>query len=339
MLEIKISSKRFDCEISINHKITVFVGNSGVGKTQFVKALTDKSGAYKVAMSDNCKAFKITKDSWYYVLDGIEKSGEKSILVVDDEDFVFSVDFARKFSQNKSSYLLIIGRTDIIQEKLGNWNCLPIAADAVKEFVGEGKNHKTIPALEYNVVSANKVTVDVCLCEDKKSGFVFFSKIFKEIYSADSKDKLLGYISNHEELFRDRSVYLCIDCAASGLLLRNIYYLLSTLKCNLTFCSKYESFEYLLLKSNFFNISDEEIYSDLVSYLSIERRCTSLLEDITRDKVYAYNKGTLSKCFYEDCCVEDRSKSQCHIGLSGDKISALLVGTEFEFLLKLRQVF
>lgn len=337
-MDIKIVSKRFNCDVSLNHKITIFIGDSGVGKTQFVKALTDKSGAYKVSMSEDYKVYKLTRDSWYFIMDGIEATQEKSILIVDDEDFVFKNEFANKFKHNKSSYLIIVGRTNIIQDRIESWNNLPVATNALKEFIGEGKEHRIIDALEYNIVSADSINIDICLCEDKKSGFTFFSKIFKETCSSDGKDKLLKCIITNKQLFANKSVYLCIDSAASGVLLRDVFYLLSELGSRLVFCNKYESFEYLLLRSNFFNITDEEIWSDILSYLSLERRCTNLLKEITKNEIYAYSKGNLSECFYENCCMKDRSKTQCNKGLGGDKITALLIGTEFEFLLKLRQV-
>lgn len=41
---------------------------------------------------------------------------------------------------------------------------------------------------------------------------------------------------------------------------------------------------------------------------------------------------------FEDCYIMNRSKLQCDKGMSGDKIESMLLNTEFEFLLKLRQV-
>ena len=40
-------------------------------------------------------------------------------------------------------------------------------------------------------------------------------------------------------------------------------------------------------------------------------------------------------CYYKDCCAKSR-KDKCDRGLSGDKIKAMLINTEFEYLLNLR---
>lgn len=74
---------------------------------------------------------------------------------------------------------------------------------------------------------------------------------------------------------------------------------------------------------------------DILGSMSKEIACEKVITTLTSSKYYKYEKSyDLCYCYYKDCCAQNR-KDKCDKGLSGEKIEALLVDTEFEYLLKL----
>lgn len=339
MLDIAVRSKKYNCDLTLEHKVSVILGNSGVGKSLFVKAVTDVSGAYKVQVSQPFRFQLLTLQTWEDTLTVAMDKKESYIYLVDDEDFIFSKRFGELYSKITTSYFVLIVRTQILENDLVHWNGISISAKAIYQFEKDGRNHKIVPINAYNVhtVEGNE-NVDLCICEDRKSGYQFFKKIFKHIESSDGKDSILKFIKDHPDDIRNRDVYIVVDYSAIGFKIKEIYYYLKLLNATMYLSTKYESFEYLLLKSNFFKLHDDVIKKDLLGYVSLEDRCTELLKSITKGKIYAYNKGSAPLCYFEDCCTMNRSKLQCDKGMSGDKIEAMLLNTDFEFLLKIRQV-
>ena len=145
-------------------------------------------------------------------------------------------------------------------------------------------------------------------------------------------------VLNNYECLKNKVLYLVVDCAAIGFKLDNIITYLCKLGCRIYLSMEYESFEYLLLRSNFFNIDILTIKNNILQFASLEEKCTQLLEQITKGKIYTYSKGDVPLCYLEDCCKMNRSRVTCDKGMSGDKIEAMLKGTEFEFILEMRQV-
>lgn len=339
MLDIAVRSKKYNCDISIEHKVSIILGDSGVGKSLFVKAVTDVSGAYKVQVSEPFKFQLLTLKTWEDVLVSSLSKNENYIFLVDDEDFVFSRRFGEVYAQTKSSYFIFIVRTQVSEYDLEHWNGIAISAKAIYQFEKDGKEHRIVPVNKYNMHTVTgSECIDFCICEDSKSGYQFFKKIFKHVESLDGKDNIVRYIRDHYVDIEDKSVYIVVDYAAIGFKLKDIYYYLKLLNARMYLSSKYESFEYLLLKSNFFSMNDKDIKSGILQYASLEDRCTELLKEITKGKIYSYSKGSIPVCYIEDCCKMNRAKLQCDSGMSGDKVKALLINTDFEFLLKLRQV-
>ncbi len=339
MLDIVVRSKKYNCDLALEHKVSVILGDSGVGKSLFVKAVTDVSGAYKVQVSQSFRFQLLTSQTWEDILLVAADKKEPYIYLVDDEDFIFSKRFGELYSRITTSYFVLIVRTQILEDDLVHWNGISISAKAIYQFEKDGRNHKVVPMNKYNIHTVEGTeNVDLCICEDSKSGYQFFKRIFSNIGSSEGKDSILKFIKDHDNAIRNKDVYIVVDYSAIGFKIKDIYYYLKLLNATMYLSTKYESFEYLLLKSNFFKLSDDIIKKDLLKYVSLEDRCTELLKSITKGKIYAYNKGSAPLCYFADCCIMNRSKLQCDKGMSGDKIESMLLNTEFEFLLKLRQV-
>lgn len=142
MLSITVRNKRFNCDICLEHKVSIFTGNLGVSKTCFVKALLDESGAYKVECSTPIQVELLSARNW-------ETRFSSSyncipLFVVDDKDFVFTKEFGEQFNKLDNCYLIIISRVDYRRK-----NVICATNNSVYEFVADGINHKIIPKINF----------------------------------------------------------------------------------------------------------------------------------------------------------------------------------------------
>ena len=109
MVRIEVQNKRYNCDLTLKHKVSVFIGDSGVGKSWFVKALMDESNGYKVNYSIPVHAVELNGRDWDVQLNGIYNT--TPLFIADDCDFVFSIVFCNIFISIEMCYLIIIART------------------------------------------------------------------------------------------------------------------------------------------------------------------------------------------------------------------------------------
>lgn len=341
MLSIEVRNKRYNCDLVLKHKISVIKGDSGTGKTWLTKALVDISGGYKVTYSQIVIPVLLNEREWEHQLIGDYK--DTPLFIVDDCDFVFTKEFGNIFNTIGICYLILIIRTSVRIDKLERMNTISVSGDAIYNFVANGIEHTINTDIDFKTIQVDKeVHCNRILCEDSGSGFTFFKHLYgnDNVVSSFGKDNIVKHIiSKYEEYSKLDSLLLIVDYSAIGLRLREILGILKFCNINVYMIVKYKSFEYMLLRSNMFNISEEDICRDELSYPSLEVACESLLTKITKDKIYTYDKRKeLKPCYYLDCCMMNRRELQCDRELSGDKIESLLKDTEFDILLKVKVV-
>ena len=144
MLQIKVRSKKYNCDLSLEHKVTVIIGDSGRGKTQLVKALRDRSGGYKVDYNQSIKVVVLEDDNWKHLLTSYN---EVPLFIVDDCDFVFTEEFGRMFNSLCDCYLIAITRTQNRVKKIDEASSIPVSNDAVYEMIADGIEHKIVSAM------------------------------------------------------------------------------------------------------------------------------------------------------------------------------------------------
>lgn len=341
MLSIEVRNKRYNCDLTLKHKVSVIKGDSGTGKTWLTKALADVSGGYKVTYSRQVTPVFLNAHEWEHQLTG--EYEHTPLFIVDDCDFVFTKEFGNLFNATGVCYLILIIRASVRVDKLERMNTISISGDAIYDFVSDGIEHTIIPDIDFKTIQVNKeIHCDKILCEDSGSGFTFFKHLYgsNNVVSSFGKDNIINHIVSNYDMYNDlNSLLLIVDYSAIGLRLKEILSVLKFCKINVYMIVKYKSFEYMLLRSNMFSIPEEDICRDELNYPSLEVACEHLLTNITKDKIYSYDKKRdLKPCYYLDCCVMDRSSRPCDRGLSGDKFKSLLIDTEFDILLKVKVV-
>lgn len=341
MLSIEVRNKRYNCDLVLKHKVSVIKGDSGTGKTWLTKALIDISGGYKVAYNQRVTPVLLNEREWKHQL--ICNYESTPLFIVDDCDFVFTKEFGSVFNRIGICYLILIMRTSVRMDKLERMNTISVSGDAVYNFVANGIEHTITPDIDFKPIQVDKeIHCSKVLCEDSGSGFTFFKHLYgsNNVVSSCGKDGIVECIMNsYEEYNRLDSLLLLVDYSAIGLRLKEILGILKFCNINVYMIVKYKSFEYMLLRSNMFSVSEEDICRDELSYPSLEVACETLLANLTKDKIYSYDKRKeLKSCYYLNCCTMNRSELQCDRGLSGNKIKSLLIDTEFDILLKVKVV-
>lgn len=341
-IHIKISGLKYECEMTLHERVTVIVGDSGRGKTVFAKAAQNRSRGYNVELSNPEYSIQLLElESWEAVLEKDITDARKRIYIIDDADYMYTHDFARVYKRVKGSYFIFITRLEA-EAKFEDWNTIPFSAGEIYTFVAEGKKHYLTPLYNYPKLKDDEYTpelVDVCITEDSKSGYEFAQYLFKEVLTANGKDNIVNTLSQNRKCLRGKSVFFFMDFSAAGFGIKEVMDVARAYGIRSIFSRKIESLEYVFLKSNFFSVSDDEIFNDeLLNFLSVERRCTELLEELSKGTQLAYTKAKLNECYVIKCCPKVGGRGRCTRGMRGDKLDTLLGGTAFEYLLRVRQV-
>lgn len=334
-LNIVINSKRVKFNFTFEHRISYIVGDSGTGKTRFVKALMDTSGVYDKSFSIPVRCIELTETNWDILVSS--NYNETVMFVVDDKDFVRSVNFSKCIKDIRNAFFVFIIRSGSLLSSIKDLSTLSVHGNAIYNITVENETH--VLRRYYNYKDKMPCNVDAFLCEDSKSGFIFFKSLYNNgnVISLKGRDNAIRFIEDNEKLLKTfNTVVLFVDYSAIGFKIELMEAYLNLLGVNVYIYPTYESFEYMLLNSNMFNDVEYD-YSNYLQYSSHEDMYTSLLEGITSGKVYSYSKSSDFKtCYYEDCCTVNRKHLNCDRGISGDKMEGLLLGSKFNFLLELR---
>lgn len=137
MLQIEVRSKKYNCDLTLDRKVSVIIGNSGRGKTQLVKAIRDTSGGYKVKYNQNVEVIVLEDNNWKQLL--TSSYDNIPLFIVDDCDFPFTKEFNEIFNSLGECYLVIIARTQYCTYKSNT-----SIVSAVYEMIAKGIEHRII---------------------------------------------------------------------------------------------------------------------------------------------------------------------------------------------------
>lgn len=346
-MKLIIDSDLFKCEIPLDRRITILRGDSGTGKSTIVDLVSGVIPDVHI----NCPLETIvtTVDTWVAVM----QSAYDSLLIFDDLEIVSSLKFARflKQTSENGNYFLIVGREDISLQEL-EFKHLSYSVFSMWELKADGVMHKAVPMFKDRICCTPDY--DLVLTEDSSGGFQFFSQLFdcKVLSTSAGKNSisndLFQLVLNN--LYGYKKILVLFDSAAFGChvtdFLETVNYL-DNLDVEIYYCFGYESFEYLLLKTNLFagNSKVQEHFGNLSryanKYMSWETYFEELLEDVTVTLPFKYvHSRSLKDCYYKNCRDSEYfNKFKCEkcIGFTEQpKFEFLLKGTEFEAFLQKR---
>ena len=300
--KVSVKNSKNSYEFVLKRNITILTGNSGSGKTTLYDMIWDynrfgKQSGVKLVCDKNVVA--LGKDDWERRITEIEDS----IIVIDEEDFIKSYDFARVV-QNSSNYFLLITRFYL--------QGLPYSVDEVYEISGNKKKsfrplYKDIEKMYHDPAKRElPFEPEVIITEDSKSGFQFFKKITSGTdvlcVTADGKSNIYKCLNAYE----DKKVLIIADGAAFGSEMGD---LVKRQKLGFQKIGIFlpESFEWLILKSGLVCLPDmdeiqsPELFVDSKDFLSWEQYFTKLLETLSQNPEYKlYKKKELAEYYLHD---------------------------------------
>lgn len=153
-VDISIRSKRLEYEFEIREKIAFILGDSATGKTKMVSLINNLGNpSVKISVSNGFDLISISESEFSKFIKHANRRIHEnkysslkeywddinnfpivnSVIVIDDEDFVESKEFATFVNADKYNYYIIINRTQI--SKIG------YSVYEVYELKTNGKSH------------------------------------------------------------------------------------------------------------------------------------------------------------------------------------------------------
>lgn len=332
--------RNYKIDLRLKDKITVLTGESASGKSTLHKVLRSPADARLIVVSDN--RFNIMFLDSDQTLRLVTRSGlfdEYNIYIIDENTIDFDDNLAIMMQKSPDTYFIVITRTE-----LRNLN---YSITALKQLVTEKDgisrlhNHmgiakRTRYELEYNRPS-------ICIIEDKGKAFEWFKSLFERSgiemdLTCGGKEQVcdtaIEYLSK-----TNGYILLIFDECSFGSCYKKLENIIEKFGNRLFILSNYKSWEYLILRSNFYRSQmrqydiDSEVFEEKFYEIQLDK-LSSQVGNFTR---ISHNKigSKLSKCYTNSCCAyKGKTGRHCSIGLSGnDKFISMLIGTEYEDIL------
>lgn len=297
-IKIVVSTKRLRYELNLRRNITIIQGDSASGKTTLIQILSDylsgRTGpGTEVVCNRKCAVLSGDMES---ALTQLHLLRNAVVFVDEQEKFLHTKDFARAVLTS-DCYFVLITRDGL--------NMLPYSVNEIYYLKNSGyyqntrqvynSMHQVYPEID----KPRSLAVSTIVTEDSNSGHDMFQAICDDLElicdSADGKSNVAKYILSH----KDGQIFAIVDGAAFGADMQSAMHAIEVNPGSYVWAP--ESFEYLILHSGI--IQAEGIHNLLANpadfiesseYSSWERFFTQLLEDLTRNSIYAYNKKKLN---------------------------------------------
>lgn len=300
-IKIVVSTKRLRYELLLRRNITVIQGDSASGKTTLIQILndylSDKTGPGTEVICDRkCAVLSGDMESAISRLNGLT---DTIVFVDEQERFLYSKAFAKEVLDS-NCYFVFITRDGL--------NMLPYSVNEIYCLKSSGYYQNTRQVYNfmhqvYPLVDINEeVKASVILSEDSNAGYEMYKAICQSekviCDSARGKSNIAKYILSHKE----EEIFAIVDGAAFGADMQSAMHALKESKGSHIWAP--ESFEYLILQSGIIQgeglreiLEKPEDYIESGEYSSWERFFTRLLENLTENTIYSYNKKKLNPNF------------------------------------------
>ena len=230
------------------------------------------------------------------VLIRLERLSDAVVFVDEQEHFLYSKRFAAAVLKS-NCYFVFITRDDL--------HMLPYSVNEIYCLKNSGYYQNTRQV--YNSLHQiypkshdhNTITPEVILTEDSNAGYQMFHAICTEnqisCTSAEGKSNIASYLLSN----KNDCIFAIVDGAAFGADIKSVMHALTINTHSYVWTP--ESFEYLILQSGIFHeetlqkiLNSPGEYIESGDFSSWERFFTRLLEELTKNTIYAYNKKHLN---------------------------------------------
>lgn len=297
-VKIVVSTKRLRYELNLRRNITIIQGDSATGKTTLIQIINDylsgKTGPGTEVLCD--KKCVVLSGDMESALIRLKRLSNAVVFVDEQERFLYSKEFAREVLHS-DCYFVFVTRDGLhmLSYSVNEIYCLRNSGYYQNTRQVYNSMHQIYPETKKN----EKMLPDMFLTEDSNSGYEMYSEICREkemvCNSAEGKSNIAGYLLKN----KDKKILAIVDGAAFGADMRNAMHALKVSKNSSIWTP--ESFEYLILQSGM--IQEEGLSKILENpgeviesgeHCSWERYFTWLLEEYTKNTIYAYSKKKLN---------------------------------------------
>jgi hypothetical protein len=348
-IEIKDDDTGLEWYVPLENRITLLRGDSGYGKTEMVRILLETPDG--VEINTSLPYVVVTAQTWQSVL----TTTQNSIIIFDDLREVETCEFAELLSKTEESrnYILVIGR-----ENIGDTisKMLSYSIDSILRFVVDntGKKHYTEQYFKLSQYRNDKVAPNYILVEDSKGGYEYFKALFGDcvIHAENGKSSICEDTLKLVENNSDSNVLVLADTAGFGCHMSQFYNNVMRSFPNVIIDGKYESFEYVLLNTNYFK-NNKEVQLCLsgndigaTNYYSKEIYYEKVLERVTLGTrlKYVHGNAKFRECWYMDCntlnndlCNEHIKKICEYYVDTSNKHEYMLENTKFGYFLEIKE--
>lgn len=318
-IKIVISTKKLRYELNLRRNITIIQGDSASGKTTLIQIISDylsgRTGPGTEVICDR-KCVVLSGDT-ESVLTQLNLLANAVVFVDEQEKFLHSKAFA-KAVLTSDCYFVLITRDGL--------NMLPYSVNEIYYLKNSGyyqntrqvynSMHQVYPEIDTH----ENLTVSTVLTEDSNSGHDMFAAVCHDLNiacdSADGKSNVAKYILSHQ----DKHIFAIVDGAAFGADMQSTMHAIGLNHKSHVWTP--ESFEYLILQSGIIQaeglrelLEKPEEFIESRDYSSWERFFTQLLEDLTQNSIYAYNKKKLNPSYLTKGNIDKIKKMLPNTGL------------------------
>ena len=342
---IGVESDQYRIHIPLERRVTYLRGDSGVGKTTFVNYVT-------AGVIDEDPTIHIEYPTGYnvVVLNYLQmaeqiKIYKNAILIIDDSIQAEDTDFSNAVVNcllKNNLYLLIINRVEILGLSSEKSTSFDYAVGSILWVEKNGMDHKVTRLIDREKdIHSTPFSCDkgLILCEDKYGMSEFCENNRQSLVTIDhtspkSKDNIVSILNDYLSEGTFTSILLYVDLASFG----KYYWSVRAIQeeNNIVIDNNYESFEYMILKSNRFK-SNFELSSEANDVFSWEQYFEIQLQKLSKIVLpYSYRHGkSLPICFYT-VCKECSKEQYCKKKIEEPEENILEVffkDTEFEYLI------
>lgn len=307
-IKVVVSTKKLRYELNLRRNITIIQGDSATGKTTLIQIIGDYlSGRTGPGTEVICerKCAVLSGDTESAVI-RLRALADAVVFVDEQERFLYSKEFAEAVLDS-NCYFVFITRDGL--------NMLPYSVNEIYCLRNSGyyQNTRQVYNSMHQVYPEIRVTENieptVVLTEDSNAGYEMYGAVFRServsCESAGGKSNVAKYILTN----REKKIFAIVDGAAFGSDMQSTVHALESSPGSHVWTP--ESFEYLLLQSGIIQAEGlREIMQDPGAFIesrefgSWERFFAGLLEDLTRNTIYAYSKKKLNSNYFTKGNIE-----------------------------------
>lgn len=318
-VRVVVSTKKLRYELNLRRNITILQGDSASGKTTLIQIISDyQSGRTGPGTEIVCdrKCIVLAGDAESAIM-RLESLTEAVVFVDEQERFLYSKAFSEAVLAS-GCYFVFVTRDGL--------NMLPYSVNEIYYLKNSGyyQNTRQVYNSMYQVYPEaemnKKIEPSLILAEDSNAGYEMYEAIGQDIKvpcdSAGGKSNIAKYILANKEEQR----LAIVDGAAFGADMQSVIHALEMSKGSYVWTP--ESFEYLVLQSGIVQaeglgeiMENPGNFIESSEYSSWERFFTCLLDNLTRNTIYAYSKKKLNPNYLTRGNIDKMEKRMLVTGL------------------------